>query len=250
MHVRHMPAVNTRYWLAIAVASLFGTNLGDLYAHNSGLGKIGGLPVLIILAAAITFFARKDKTSNEMWYWLLIVVIRTGATNIADYSKHQMPYVVFGAIISIILIGSVALSLTMDGRDTDSERHAKNIPSTGSMYWIAMLSAGVFGTFFGDVTQHWIGQSPAAFLFLALFAVAVAIWRVFGAKHLWVYWLTLAVARTAGTAGGDFLAENKSLAIGLPLSTLGTGVILILVLLLWPQTGSLASVAPKSLGTA
>jgi uncharacterized membrane-anchored protein len=250
MHLRHMPAVNTRYWLAIAVASVFGTNLGDLYAHNSGLGLIGGLPILIVLAAAIAFFARKDPTGREIWYWLLIVVIRTGATNIADYSKHQIPYAVFGAIISIILVGSVALSLTMDGRDTDPERHARTMPTTGAMYWIAMLSAGVFGTFFGDVTQHWIGQAPAAFLCFALFAVAFALWRMFGARHLWIYWLTLAVARTAGTAGGDFLAENKMLAIGLPLSTLGTGVILLLLLLLWPQTSGRLSGASHALGAA
>ncbi|MDB5866617.1 MAG: putative integral rane protein, partial [Betaproteobacteria bacterium] len=37
----HVPTIDGRYWMAITLASIFGTNLGDFYAHQSGLGLIG-----------------------------------------------------------------------------------------------------------------------------------------------------------------------------------------------------------------
>ena len=47
------------------------------------------------------------------------------------------------------------------------------------------------------------------------------------------YWLTVSVARTAGTAMGDWLAENKIFDIGLSVSTLITGCVFVGILLLW-----------------
>ena len=47
------------------------------------------------------------------------------------------------------------------------------------------------------------------------------------------YWLTVSVARTAGTAMGDWLAENKIFDIGLTVSTLITGAVFVGILLLW-----------------
>jgi uncharacterized membrane-anchored protein len=48
-----------------------------------------------------------------------------------------------------------------------------------------------------------------------------------------LYWFTIAVARTAGTAIGDWLAENERIPIGLPLATLITGLSFVAVLVLW-----------------
>jgi hypothetical protein len=36
---------------------------------------------------------------------------------------------------------------------------------------------------------------------------------------------------------GDWLAETEALGIGLPLSTLITGTVFVLILLLWPRKG-------------
>ena len=85
MRAIHVPKIDARYWVGIALASVFGTNLGDLYAHESGLGILGGLPVLATIVGAIWWLERRDPRPHELWYWLAILVIRTGATNIADY---------------------------------------------------------------------------------------------------------------------------------------------------------------------
>src|SRR3954467_8729320 len=85
MKTYHLPTVDARYWMAITLASIFGTNLGDLYAHESGLGLLGGLPILGALFACIFLIERFDRLSHDAYYWLCIIIMRTGATNIADY---------------------------------------------------------------------------------------------------------------------------------------------------------------------
>lgn len=235
MQIRHMPTVGARYWAAIAMASLFGTNLGDLYAHDSGLGLIGGVPILAVLAAAVFLVERRDPQPREAWYWLLIIIIRTGATNIADYGKHQMPYPVFGAILTVLFVGAVAISLSIHDRSEQDAEERRGMPKTGGVYWFAMLGAGVFGTFFGDVAQHLIGQGTASLVLLVALLATLALWKAQGTSRIWLYWLTLAVARTAGTAMGDWLAENETLALGLPLATAITGAIFASIVLFWPR---------------
>ena len=46
MNERHLPLSNARFWAALCLASIFGANLGDFFAHNIGLGHVAGLPFL------------------------------------------------------------------------------------------------------------------------------------------------------------------------------------------------------------
>jgi uncharacterized membrane-anchored protein len=239
MQIVHIPRVNARYWSAITFASLFGTNLGDLYAHEAHLGILVGTALLATLAAAVFFAERRDHIRRETFYWLVIVIIRTGATNIADYFKHIVPWVVFGAILMALLAGFAWLSFRGNAR-REAEAEARGMPDTGAAYWAAMLSAGVFGTFVGDVCSKLTSQGFASLALGALLLLALAAWRAQPANRFWLYWVALAVARTAGTAMGDFLAETPALGIGLPLATLFTGAVFVLILALWPRKGGAA----------
>jgi uncharacterized membrane-anchored protein len=49
----------------------------------------------------------------------------------------------------------------------------------------------------------------------------------------WFYWLTVAMVRAAGTSVGDLVASRGML--GLPLSTLATGVIFVGLLIAWKE---------------
>lgn len=231
MQIRHMPNVGARYWAAISMASVFGTNLGDLYAHDSGLGLIGGVPILAALAAIVFLVERLDRVPREAYYWLVIIIIRTGATNIADFTKHQIPYAVFGAILTVLLIGFAFASLAARDPAEQAAEEKTGMPKTGISYWCAMLTAGVFGTFFGDVAQHLIGQAPAALTLALLLLATFAFWHIRGVGLIWSYWLVLAVARTAGTAMGDWLAESDLLRLGLPLATAISGGVFVAILL-------------------
>jgi uncharacterized membrane-anchored protein len=224
----HNPGVNARYWTAIILASVFGTNLGDLYAHTSGLGIVAGLSVLAALAAVVFLIEYRDNRRHEAWYWLIIILIRTGATNIADYLAYR------ARVPDIPLtLGLVAL-LALFGWGTRGRKDTEHaLPSTNAAYWLAMLSAGVFGTVLGDICEHLIGEGVAAIALTAIFFAVLLAGGARVAQMVAVYWTIVATARTAGTAVGDWLAENKIVSIGLPLSTVLSGLAFVAVLILW-----------------
>jgi MYXO-CTERM domain-containing protein len=221
----HTPVVDASYWLAIALASVSGTNLGDLYAHGSGLGIAAGLALLALLAAAVFLIERRDEKPRLLYYWLAIILIRTGATNIADYAAFRLR--VPQALLAIGLLAVIALGAGLSRRGEVGEGGARPA-STNGFYWMAMLGAGIFGTVVGDVCSHRVGEGPAA---VGLTAILLAVLFA-GRRHwteTWIYWGAVAVARTAGTAIGDWLAENRLLNIGLPVSTLATTLAFLLV---------------------
>ena len=103
-----------------------------------------------------------------------------------------------------------------------------------------MLSAGVFGTVMGDICEHAIGEGVASVVLTALLFGVLFAGRGRAAQIIWLYWTTVAVARTAGTAIGDWLAENKFLHIGLSFSTLLTGLAFVAVLIFWRSSAKQA----------
>ncbi len=228
----HTPCVDARYWTAITLASVFGTNLGDSYAHESGLGIVKGLAVLAFLAAIAFVVEHFDRRGHEVYYWLVIILIRTGATNIADYLAFRVR--VPALALTLTLVALLCLFGWRTHRASRAgDQSASALPKTDAFYWLAMLTAGVFGTVVGDICEHAFGEGTASIgLAVLLFGVLLA-GRQRAAEILALYWTTVAVARTAGTAIGDWLAENKVVHIGLPISTLFTGVMFVAVLVLW-----------------
>ena len=85
MQQYHVPLLGLRYWIALCLASVFGANMGDFFAHNMALGHVAGLPFLAIALALVFLLERFDRTAHEAFYWLAIVVVRTAATNLAIF---------------------------------------------------------------------------------------------------------------------------------------------------------------------
>ena len=234
MQTRHVPTINARYWAGIALASVFGTNMGDLYAHDSGLGLLGGLPVLVVLFLAIYALERRDSRTHDAYYWLCIIIMRTGATNIADYMAGRRGMGIDRVTLSIGFGVLLALLAWWLGRRSDDTSALKSVPTTDPGYWVTMLTAGVFGTVLGDLCQHVFGENQATIGLTILLAVTLLGYRTVALGALAGYWLTVAVARTTGTAIGDWLAESPIPNLGLPLATVLTGAALAAVLILWP----------------
>ncbi len=237
MQTRHVPRIDLRYWFGITFASIFGTNLGDFYAHESGLGLGLGLLLLIALFAITYLIEARDIAVREIYYWLAIIIIRTGATNIADYLAFRV------RIPGLLLVCELAAIIAVLAWQTSTQR-ALAEPGSGAgalartrlAYWGAMLGAGVFGTVLGDICSHRFGQGPASIGLGVLLVSLVAVTRSRIAISVLAYWCVVALARTAGTCIGDWLAENRTLHIGLPLSTMLTGGAFAAILTFWRNT--------------
>ena len=49
----HLPNLGARYWSALCLASIFGANMGDLFARNLGLGHVASLPLFAVALAIV-----------------------------------------------------------------------------------------------------------------------------------------------------------------------------------------------------
>jgi uncharacterized membrane-anchored protein len=236
MQQYHVPLLGLRYWVALCLASVFGANMGDFFAHNLGLGHVGGLPFLAIALAVVFVLERFDRTAHEAFYWLAIVVVRTAATNLADFFSGDLrlprPWVMAG--LAVLLALSVAAAWQLSWRDAANKADAQsNLLRADYGYWLAMLIAGTLGTVMGDFFSHdlHLGNAVASLVLSALLAPFL----VLGARQLlWslpLYWTTIVMVRAAGTTVGDLLAARN--ALGLALSTAATGLLFIGFLILW-----------------
>src|SRR5882672_12113802 len=67
-----------------------GANTGDFLANILHLGHLRGLPPLAAAFAVIVWAERRARAATEAYYWLAIIVLRTGATNLADLVAHDL----------------------------------------------------------------------------------------------------------------------------------------------------------------
>jgi len=240
MNPRNLPIIDTRYWVAILAASMCGANTGDFASRILGLGHTRGLLPLALVFLAIVWAERRSKVWTEAYYWLAIIVLRTGATNLADLGTHDLKlgyYLCMGALVALM-----AMMLLIDRArgvegthvvGTDGHRHS--LPATDASYWITMLAAGTLGTAAGD----WVAEeTPLGLGFgsAVLVVILIAVWFVseyFGKMSKVWYWVTIVAARTAGTTLGDLLASRRGLGLGLWVSTICTSLLLAGIIVLW-----------------
>lgn len=232
MNYIHVPRIDARYWLALTLASLFGTNLGDFYAHHSGLTLPLGLAVLALPLILVFVAERRDSREHQVYYWLAILIIRTGATNIADFLSFGAGIPRLALELGVVLLMVVLTWLVARKARLNAPQGLSGRPPTSRLYWVTMLTAGVLGTVLGDTASHLAGLGTASVALGLLLGVTLALTGG-GLASVAAYWGTVAVARTAGTAVGDWLAESHSLNLGLPLATVLTGTALLTVLLFW-----------------
>ncbi len=239
MQNRHVPLLGLRYWIALCLASVFGANMGDFFAHDIGLGHVAGLPFLAVALAVILIGERFDRAAHEAYYWLAIIVVRTAATNLADFFSVDLrlpkPWVM--AALAVLLALGVAAAWRWVWRNlADKTDLQGNLLRADYGYWTAMLIAGTLGTVMGDFFSHdlHLGNALGSVVLSVLLAPFLFL-QVRGLLlSLPLYWTTIVLVRAAGTTVGDLVAARN--ALGLPLSTAVTGVLFVGLLMVWKSS--------------
>jgi uncharacterized membrane-anchored protein len=239
MRYENVPTVGARYWTAISLASVFGCNLGDFVSLYLHWGHGRGLFPLAVLFAALVVGEHHFAHFTEAWYWAVVIVLRTAATNIADLATHTFawpyPRVILGlAVIQALVTLPVLPRLVHSGDRTGR-------PAADGWYWVSLLTAGALGTAIGDWVAEdlHLGTGGGTLMLGAMFAVILAM----GSGSRWTtkagYWLAIIAVRSAGTTAGDWLAFREQpglrngLHLGLPVSTAFTCALFVGTLFLW-----------------
>ena len=229
MRTSNTPLPGPRYWVLIAVASVFGANLGDFASHDLHLGHWHGLLPMAVVLGAILWGEQRTRIRTEAFYWLAIVTVRTAATNLADLTTHDLktPY---GWAVAGLTVALAVWVLVAGLR----ERTRWGLPQTGLAYWIGMLLAGTLGTAIGDGVADEVGLGVLmGSVALGLITAVLFALRQRASLALVVgYWVAVVAIRAVGTTLGDLSAHT----MGLEASTLVSGVILAAGVMLWKQT--------------
>jgi uncharacterized membrane-anchored protein len=215
------------FWLAMFVASAFGTVLGDFWAEGLHLGLVLSFGTLVVITGLLIWGDFLKEQQTEAFYWLAIIFLRAGATNVGDGLIH-----IFGLsfIFASLLTGVTTL---VAGFFTLSPSTGATSPLIDLRYWLAMGIGGVFGTVFGDLSAHTLGMFPAL-IALALGLIAVILVRgALAPTSMLGYWCIVLAERAAGTPAGDWFASRRGLGLGLPAALLCVGAGLITALWLY-----------------
>jgi uncharacterized membrane-anchored protein len=236
MQPNHLPALGARYWSALCLASIFGANMGDLFARNLGLGHVAGLPFLAAALAIVIVVERFDRMRHQFYYWIAIIIVRTAATNFADFAAGdlKLPRIAVMAALTLILIAALWMSWQFAWRRLANK--ADDVLRADLGYWVCMFIAGTLGTVIGDFCSHnlHLGDAGAALLLSPIVVILFLTGRRSLLLLLPFYWLTVVAIRAAGTAVGDLLAGRALL--GLPFSTAVTGILFVVLLVVWKQS--------------
>jgi uncharacterized membrane-anchored protein len=242
----HLPTLGPRYWVALCLASIFGANMGDFVARHLGLGHVAGLPFLAAALAIVMVVERFDRTVNQAYYWIAIIIVRTAATNFADFACGDMkqPRIWVIAALTIVLVVALWMSWQWVWRRlAEKTDDGAGVLRADLGYWISMFLAGTLGTVIGDYCSHdlHLEDGGASILLSALLGALFLIGRNGPLRWLSFYWLTVVAVRAAGTAVGDFVSGRQML--GLPLSTFVTGMLFVALLVIWKEHRRPAPVA-------
>jgi len=242
----HLPTLGPRYWVALCLASIVGANMGDFVARNMGLGHVTGLPFLAAALAVVMIAERFDRTVHQAYYWTAIIIVRTAATNFADFACGDLkqPRIWVIAALTIVLIAAVSTSWQLVWRRLAVKTgDGASVLRADLGYWTRMFIAGALGTVIGDYCSHdlHLGDGGASILLSPLLGALFLVGRNGPLRWLPFYWLTVVMVRAAGTAVGDLVSGRNML--GLPLSTLVTGTVFVALLVIWKEQRRLDPVA-------
>ena len=240
MQDQHVPAISRYYWPAFAVATLFGSNAGDLLVkHLSTAGSAAiYLPLLAVAFGAILYAEARDPAPTVRWYWLAIIIAPAAANHLADLS-----YLYLGVrriwVAAGLLIVLVVSNLAFQSDTTRlialrlQERPRPTVPLTDASYWIAMVVASTAGTLASDFLSLGLGLNlPLTSLILLVPVIMVAaVRRWTSINRTWSYWSLIVVLNALGIALGDLLAADPRFGIGPGPSVLSSAAVLAVLLL-------------------
>ena len=207
LKVRHAPINGLHFWIALCIASILGCNTGDYFAKF--FGHLNGLPLLAVAFLSVLILERRDSGSSKAWYWIAIILVRTAATNLADWCAHGIGLVPALAVLAALLAAViVSVNLRRDARGI-----VQGLPTVDATYWLTMLIAGTLGTALGDFSSFktGLGLGGASIVLSLLVAVLVAIKSAESPALPLSYCLVVVAIRTAGTSVGDFFAHTVGL---------------------------------------
>jgi uncharacterized membrane-anchored protein len=226
---RNGSVLHLRYWVGIAMASVFGADVGDFISRVLHWGHWRGVLPLALVFWGVLHARRKRWIGYEAGYWMAVVIVRAGATNLADLADHDFDMNFY--VLSLALFALFMLSALWKTPPQRSD--VPGLPATGGTYWLSLFLAGALGTVLGDEASDRWGLLGATLALSVVFVGLVSMRKTRPMQGKAGYWSMILAARTAGTSAGDWIADKT--VLGLAGSTAAIGLLMLATLWLWPR---------------
>lgn len=247
MDERHVPPVSLRYWILFLIASVFGSHMGDVVMAASA----GNLVPQILIFAGVLFLIflaeHYDRWSSDAYYWCGVIVVQMMANRLADFAVLQLGINRLALVIglAVLLVTTVIMSRSEETRLFSRlvlERSpAAAKPMADLPHWLGLFVASILGAAVADVVaiNFHFGSSYAALTIAAVVIVLLYLQRRTRPVRLHAFWLTTTLVRADGISIGDVLVKSASVQMGLALSALLSGVVIVVLLIWWRPPKSL-----------
>lgn len=218
MNQRHLPDIDKRFWLLLALAGIFGAVAGDVVAVSVGFGHLAGLPLLFGCLLLVLAAQRYDPSARNGWFWLAVVLTRAAAANLGAAGRD------FDLPAPLVVAGLAALVLfTLAAWGGASGALRNTMRANHPLYWWTLLAAGALGTALaGYVVYDMQLGSLKAFLLLACACAPMLALARANTRAAPAYWLAVVAILAAATAAGELLSTRM---FGLELAAFATGVV-------------------------
>jgi uncharacterized membrane-anchored protein len=230
MQAQNVPVVDAKYWLAILIAAVLGTSLGYYICLSYLLDYINGLPYMALALVVVLTAENRSVRALPVFYWLTIVIAWAVGTDLAGLFTKRLDFTT--ADVTHVLTVMLAFLLLFGGRLSQDKAGQEGVPPVDLRYWLAILILSTLGAVMGDFVTQQLGYVQGTY---ALVGVIAVIWLLGGLCGLnqAVFWLTVLVARAAGTTGGDYLSGAAGFTLGYAYSSAIAALALVLLLRFW-----------------
>ncbi|MBU2667969.1 hypothetical protein KOI35_31105 [Actinoplanes bogorensis] len=230
-------------------ATTLGETAGDLFAQTLKLGYFLTTVALLAIFVVTLVVQLRSRHYNPFFYWTVILTTSTAGTTVSDFmnrdaSGEYLPAGTTslgwgpqglglgypaGATILVSLLLAVFAVWKLSGlpfalNDIDTFRGEV-------LFWVAILVSNTLGTSMGDFLSDssGLGYAGGAALIAGLLAVLLALKYVPSVPNVLLFWVAFVLTRPLGATAGDFLTKPIAKG-GLALGTLGSSVVLLVVL--------------------
>jgi uncharacterized membrane-anchored protein len=101
--------VNAFYWVTMFLAGTLGTVVGDWASYPMQLGNLVAAIVLAAPLAIMLPLGWKRMQTNLLYFWALIVLIRSSGTAAGDYIAHSISLPLATAVTGLVFAAIVLL---------------------------------------------------------------------------------------------------------------------------------------------
>ncbi|MDD3119054.1 MAG: hypothetical protein PHQ27_07745, partial [Victivallales bacterium] len=190
--------------------------------------------VIFIALFLITLgFQLSARRFNPLIYWLVFTATSVAGTTISDFMDRTLG--LGYATGSLILLALLWITLTAwYYREASLSVTAIETRQGEIFYWTAFLIANTLGTALGDflADSSGLGFAGGAILISSLLVLTLAAHYLTRISSVVLFWIAFVLTRPFGATFGDLLTKPTAHG-GLGLGTMGTSVVLIMLLVVF-----------------